>query len=73
MNKLTTKLVLIHKHDNNNGRYFEYEGKIIPKVHELTFINKKYIEVLEENPIKLPIENLDFVNDPYNKSKIIDY
>lgn len=73
INKLTTKLVLIHKHDNNNGRYFEYEGKTIPKVHELTFVNKKYIEVLEKNPIKLPIENLDFVNDPYNESKIIDY
>jgi hypothetical protein len=63
MLKLNKEMVLIHKHDNNNGGYFHYGTDVIPNVYELTFVNKRFISDKIENNIKLPIENLDFVND----------
>lgn len=62
MDMLNTELVLIHKHDNNNGHYFKEDNKVIPNVYELTFVNKKFISEKIKNDIKLPIEGLDFIN-----------
>ena len=70
MNTLANELVLIHKHDNNNGRYFTDNNNIIPRVYELTFVNKKHILSREVSDVKLPIDNLDFVNDVHSEVKI---
>lgn len=62
MKTLNTELVLIHKHDNNNGYYFTADNETYCNTYELTFVNKKFIEQLEVNDIKLPLVNLDFNN-----------
>lgn len=62
MDILQKELVLVHKHDNNCGRYFSFENKILADVYELTFINKKYLVELQVNDMQLPIQGLDFNN-----------
>ena len=62
LNKLSNFLVLVHKHDNHFGKYFDYENEHLPNVYELTFVHKKYIKNKEASNIKLPIDGLDFVN-----------
>lgn len=72
LNLLEEHFVLIHKHDNNNGRYFSYEGKLIPNVYELTFVNKCYIKDKVESDQKIHIEGLDFVNNTHVETKFPD-
>lgn len=62
MNILNSELVLIHKHDNNNGQYFYSDSELFCSVYELTFINKSHINTLIKNDVKLPIPGLDFQN-----------
>lgn len=62
MDILQKELVLVHKHDNNCGRYFSFENKTLADVYELTFINKKYLVELQVNDVQLPIQGLDFNN-----------
>tara|TARA_B100000029_G_C17370325_1_gene885907 strand:- start:180 stop:989 length:810 start_codon:yes stop_codon:yes gene_type:complete len=51
---------LVHLHGNNYSNYCE-DG--LPKVLEITFINKKYYKVLEDNFNKsFPIPGIDFPN-----------
>lgn len=62
MQILQQELVLIHRHDNNCGNYFNYENVKYADVYELTFINKKYLAELQVNDVQLPIQGLDFNN-----------
>ena len=62
MNKLMGSLVLIHKHDNWGGGYFEAEDECFARVYELTFVHKRYIPELEVNDVSLPIPGLDYRN-----------
>lgn len=72
MNKIEDKFFLVHKHDNNNGKYFIYENKLIPNVHELTFIRKDLIGKAEVAEQRIHIECLDYVNNPRRETKTPD-
>lgn len=58
MNKLDKYFVLHHVHANNYGII----SNNIPSVPELSFINRRHIEKIEEENIKYPIEGLDYPN-----------
>jgi len=61
---------LIHVHGNNYESI--YNG--IPRVLELTYINKKYIKTTPElNKISFPIQNLDYPNCENVKDIILDF
>lgn len=60
MYKLNSELVLIHRHINECGGFFYFNGQVLSQLYELTFVNKNHF--LEKNDIDLPIEGLDFPN-----------
>lgn len=73
MEKLTPYFTLCHVHGNNWGGLWEYEGFQVPKVFELSFINKKLVETEELDTEKYPIEGLDIPNNPREKDYTLDY
>jgi hypothetical protein len=64
MNKLSPYFVLNHVHSNVWGGQWEYEGLTVPKVLELSFVNKKYVQNSEPDTQDYPIQGLDFSNNP---------
>lgn len=65
MEKIRRHFVMVHIHGNNWGGEFEYEGFIIPRVPELTFINKRYLTgVAPYDKQKYPISGVDYPNNP---------
>jgi hypothetical protein len=64
MSKLNKFFMLCHVHGNNWGGTWEFEGFTLPKVFELSFINKKLVEQEEIETSKFPIEGLDIPNNP---------
>mgnify|MGYP006405073233 FL=1 len=58
MNKLDKYFVLHHVHANNYGTI----SNNVPSVPELSFINRRHIDKVEESNIKYPIRGLDFPN-----------
>ena len=69
MSKLNKFFTLCHVHGNNWGGTWEFEGFTLPKVLELSFINKKLVEQEDTETSKFPIEGLDLPNN----SKEEDY
>jgi hypothetical protein len=65
--------VLCHIHGNNWGELWEYKGFQIPKVLELSFINKKYIEKYEPDNQDYPIKGLDISNHPHKEDYKLDF
>ena len=67
MVKMITKLnevfVLCHIHGNNWGGEWYHNGETIPKVLELTFVNKKFVEKSELDDQNYPIPGLDVPNN----------
>lgn len=64
MDKLNPYFTLCHVHGNNWGDLWNYEGFELPKVFELSFINKKLVEIEEEDKQIYPIVGLDIPNNP---------
>jgi hypothetical protein len=61
LEKLSTTHYLVHAHGNNCGPIFNN----IPDTIELTYINKNYFNLMPElNTTQLPIQNLDYPNNP---------
>jgi len=62
--KINKNFLLNHIHGNNYKDYFNYKGYDVPKVLELTFVNKiisnNYIDCTES----YPIDGLDYPNNP---------
>lgn len=73
MDKLNPYFTLCHVHGNNWGGLWECEGFQIPKVFELSFINKKLVEKEEEDNQKYPIEGLDIPNNPNHPDYELTY
>ena len=61
---LNKQLTLVHIHANNWGGSFEYNGKQIPNVLELTFLSNKLLSEKEFDTADYPIDGLDFPNNP---------
>ena len=65
MERIRRHFTLVHVHGNNWGGEFEYEGFTIPRVPELTFINKRYLTgIASYDKQGYPIANIDFPNNP---------
>ena len=73
MNKMQNNFVLFHLHGNVWGDTWEYEGHTIPKVFELSFMNKKYIDRYEPDNQIYPIEGLDISNNPNKEDCKLDF
>lgn len=64
MDSISDKLSMVHIHGNNWGGTFEYEGKKIPNVLELTFIANNFIAEKVFDKANYPIAGIDFANKP---------
>lgn len=74
MDKLSSYYTLCHIHGNNWGGVWQYEGFDVPKVLELSFINKKLVEIEEDdNETAYPIEGLDVPNNPNQKDYLLEF
>lgn len=74
MEKLKQFYVLTHVHGNNWGETFDYierispsrfNGYVVPRVFELTFVNKRFVNYIVPDNQKYPIEGLDLPNNAY--------
>lgn len=63
LEKLSNHYVLTHIHGNNWGGEFDFEGHKVPRVPELSFVNKKLLTNWEPDNQSYPIEGLDFKNN----------
>jgi hypothetical protein len=73
LNSLAPYFTLCHIHGNNWGGLWSYEGFDIPKVLELSFINKKLVELEEEDKQTYPISGLDVANNPNVPDYLLTY
>lgn len=73
LDKLNEHFVLCHIHGNNWGDLWEYEGYQIPKVLELTFINRKYTPKIKLDDQDYPIQGLDIPNNPNKEDYKLDF
>jgi hypothetical protein len=64
LTNIEKQFILCHIHGNNWGDLWDFEGLTIPKVLELTFINKKFVEKYEPDTQDYPIKDLDIPNRP---------
>lgn len=69
LNALNEYFILCHIHGNNWGDLWMHDGKLIPKVLELSFVNKKFIDNYEPDEQEYPIKGLDVANNP----SVLDY
>lgn len=67
LNLLDPNFILFHIHGNSWGDLWEYEGYDIPKVLELSFVNRKYVVQYEPDTQDYPIEGLDVSNCPHRE------
>lgn len=58
LNKLDKYFVLHHVHANNYGKIVDN----IPTVPELSFLNRRHVDKIEDSNIKYPIRGLDYPN-----------
>lgn len=73
MDKINPYFTLCHVHGNNWGGLWHYEGFDLPKVFELSFINKKLVQIEEEDKQIYPIEGLDIPNNPNEKDYLLKF
>ena len=73
LEKLDSGFLLCHIHGNSWGDLWEFEGYTIPKVLELSFINRKYVNNYEPDSQEYPIKNLDISNCPHREDYKLDF
>lgn len=61
---LNKKFTIVHFHGNNYGGVFESNGKQIPKVPELTFLNNAYLKSKKIDLSPMPVPEIDYPNEP---------
>lgn len=64
MKRLNEHFVMNHIHANNWVTMFPLEGRMLPIVLEMSFINKRHVESFEPSLEHYPIKGLDFPNKP---------
>ena len=73
LNLLDPHFILFHVHGNSWGDLWELEGYNIPKVLELSFINRKYVDQSEPDTQDYPIEGLDISNCPHREDYKLNF
>lgn len=73
LEKLKENFLLCHIHGNSWGDLWDFEGYSIPKVLELSFINRKYVDQHEPDNQDYPIEGLDISNCPHREDYKLDF
>jgi len=61
---LNKKFTIVHIHGNNYGGVFDLDGKQIPKVLELTFLNNVYLKNKQVDFSPMPVPEIDYPNHP---------
>jgi len=65
--------VLNHIHGNVWGGTWLYDGIEIPKVMELSFVNRKYITEIKEETTQYPIYGLDWSNKKDSPDLVLNF
>ena len=73
LQRLQKDYVLCHIHANNWATVFPYEGKMVPIVMELSFINKRYVTEYEPDCTTYPIKGLDWPNRANSEDHKLDF
>jgi hypothetical protein len=73
LEKLDPGFLLCHIHGNSWGDLWDFEGYSIPKVLELSFINRKYVSQYEPDTQDYPIDGLDISNCPHREDYKLDF
>jgi hypothetical protein len=64
MDKINNHFLVTHVHGNNWGGEFDYNGKTVPRVLEISFVNKNSISKYTNDATSFPLEGIDFPNNP---------
>lgn len=64
---------LIHIHGNNHAGTFDFKGKNIPEVLEVTFLLNKYLPERKYSEETYPIKNLDQPCDKTKPDLVLDF
>jgi hypothetical protein len=64
MKRLNQYFVMNHIHANNWVNMFPLDGRMIPIVLEMSFINKRHVESFEPDLQQFPVAGLDWPNKP---------
>jgi len=82
MNKFKPYFVVNHVHGNNWGGKFDYiekvheskfSGYVVPNVIEITFVNKRYVDVMVPDNSKFPVPGLDLPNNANTDELNLDF
>ncbi len=73
MKKIARTHSLIHIHANNFGSFFDYHGKQVPHVIEVTFLHNSLMPEKKLSAATYPIEGLDAPCTPRRKELIPDF
>jgi hypothetical protein len=73
MDKINKHYILCHVHGNNYGSVFNYEGKSVMDVVELSFIRKDMVKYSDDIVGDYPITNLDYPNNPSKPDISLDF
>jgi len=73
MDKINKYFLVTHVHGNNWGGEFDYNGQTIPRVLEISFVNKNNITELISDSDSYPLEGIDFPNNPDKPDCNLDF
>ena len=73
MKRLNEYFVMNHIHANNWVTMFPIEGRMIPIVLEMSFINKRHVESFEPDLQQFPVAGLDWPNKPDAPDHKLDF
>jgi hypothetical protein len=61
---INKKFTVVHLHGNNHRGVFNLNGRQIPKVFELTFLNNAYVKAKKVDLSPMPVPGLDYPCQP---------
>ena len=73
MDKINKYFLVTHVHGNNWGGEFDYNGQSVPRVVEISFVNKNNITEFVSDSASYPLEGIDFPNNPDQPDCNLDF
>ncbi|MES2268328.1 MAG: hypothetical protein V4520_16315 [Bacteroidota bacterium] len=64
---------LVHIHANNHAEFFNYNGKMVPEVMEVTFVLNDYLPTKNLSTTPYPVEGLDRSCDRLKEDVVLDF